>query len=137
MKALKSLLMAGLLAATVGVAWADHGHFAGHSGGQFSGQFSGHFNGHFAGRSGGHLHGHEGIGVLIGAPLFDPWLFPPPYYYDPAVVVVPASQQLYVERSDAARGVAGYWYFCGNPRGYYPYVRECPTGWQQVAPAPM
>ena len=29
-----------------------------------------------------------------------------------------------------------YWYYCQNPQGYYPYVGECPDGWQQVAPQP-
>lgn len=28
------------------------------------------------------------------------------------------------------------WYYCQDPPGYYPYVRDCPTGWLRVAPAP-
>jgi len=27
-----------------------------------------------------------------------------------------------------------YWYYCENPRGYYPYVSECPGGWMKVVP---
>ena len=27
-----------------------------------------------------------------------------------------------------------FWYFCPNPQGYFPYIRECPTGWLQVVP---
>ncbi len=29
-----------------------------------------------------------------------------------------------------------YWYYCPNPPGYYPYVKECPPGWMTVAPSP-
>ena len=29
---------------------------------------------------------------------------------------------------------AGWWYYCDQSSGYYPYVRECPTGWQRVPP---
>jgi len=27
-----------------------------------------------------------------------------------------------------------YWYYCEEPRGYYPYVKSCPQGWMQVVP---
>jgi hypothetical protein len=27
---------------------------------------------------------------------------------------------------------AGYWYFCPDPPGYYPYVTQCNTAWQTV-----
>jgi hypothetical protein len=30
----------------------------------------------------------------------------------------------------------GYWYYCADPGAYYPYIRECPAGWQRVAPQP-
>ena len=28
------------------------------------------------------------------------------------------------------------WYYCDNPRGYYPYVQSCPTPWRAVPAAP-
>jgi hypothetical protein len=28
------------------------------------------------------------------------------------------------------------WYYCGNPGGYYPYVKTCEDDWQSIAPAP-
>lgn len=28
------------------------------------------------------------------------------------------------------------WYHCDNPSGYYPYVSQCPGGWQAVPAAP-
>jgi hypothetical protein len=30
----------------------------------------------------------------------------------------------------------GYWYYCADPGAYYPYIKECPAGWQRVAPQP-
>ena len=56
----------------------------------------------------------------------------------------PAGPQVYIERGadegapapSAAAPAQGWWYWCGDPEGYYPTVRECPGGWQQVAPQP-
>ena len=31
-------------------------------------------------------------------------------------------------------GQASSWYYCRDAKAYYPYVRECPSGWQQVVP---
>jgi hypothetical protein len=28
-----------------------------------------------------------------------------------------------------------YWYYCQNPQGYYPYVKQCPSGWTKVPPS--
>ena len=29
---------------------------------------------------------------------------------------------------------AFYWYYCSDLKTYYPYVKNCPSGWQQVVP---
>lgn len=34
----------------------------------------------------------------------------------------------------AEPAVAQYWYYCGSAGAYYPYVAECPEGWQPVVP---
>ena len=77
-----------------------------------------------------------------GAPYYAPPYYAPPYYY-PApvyypvpVAVAPAAPPVYVERSDPAPQQQGMWYYCGQARGYYPYVTECPGGWRAVPPAP-
>lgn len=31
---------------------------------------------------------------------------------------------------------SGYWYYCAESRVYYPYVNQCPGGWQRVSPQP-
>jgi hypothetical protein len=63
-----------------------------------------------------------------------PYYYPAPVYYPPPVVVAPGPTQ-YVERSDQPPQ-AGYWYYCETSRGYYPYVKDCPSGWKAVPPAP-
>ena len=55
------------------------------------------------------------------------------YYYklwDPSV---------YIEQPDPETSTeeqTNYWYYCKKSRTYYPYVKECPGGWQRVTPQP-
>ena len=44
----------------------------------------------------------------------------------------------YIEQAPAAEPAQtqGFWYYCAASRAYYPYVKECPAGWQRVAPQP-
>ncbi|OGA15975.1 MAG: hypothetical protein A3I63_10375 [Betaproteobacteria bacterium RIFCSPLOWO2_02_FULL_66_14] len=80
------------------------------------------------------------VGVPIGWPYWGPYVAPFPYYYPPyqeRIVVVPSEPTVYVEQPRAAPAAdAGYWYYCGGAGAYYPYVKECPGGWQRVAPRP-
>jgi hypothetical protein len=115
MNLFKNLVIALLLLGTAGVgsAWADHGRA------------------HF--------------GVFIG-PAWGPVYYPPPYYYYPpyypqVVIERPAPPQVYIEQSPAVAAPApapqtNYWYYCSATKAYYPYVRECPSGWQRVSPQP-
>lgn len=81
-----------------------------------------------------HGRGRVTVGVHFG-PYWGPWwYYPPPYYYYPPTVVVPAQPTTYIEQNTA--DTAGWWYYCDQSRGYYPYVRECPAGWQRVPPTP-
>jgi hypothetical protein len=118
MKAIKFVAALLVLAmAGVGSAWADHFH---HHGG-----------------------GHVNFGFYLG-PGWGPWYYPPTYYYPPYYVppvVVQPQPQVYVEQAPApaaapAAPATGYWYYCAGSRGYYPYVKTCPGGWQKVAPQP-
>lgn len=85
---------------------------------------------------GGHVHGH--VGVYFG-PVWGPWWYPPPYYSQPQVIVVPPPP-VYIEQQDTSADPAAagqqYWYYCKSAKGYYPYVKECPNGWQKVLPQP-
>lgn len=87
-----------------------------------------------------------GVGVPVWGPAYRPYYpyYPRPYYYDPfwtpsTVVVVPPAPQVYIEQGVAAEGgqdAGQYWYYCAGAKNYYPYVKECPGGWQKVLPQP-
>jgi len=93
-----------------------------------------------AGTASAHGHARVHFGVFVGGPVWGPWYYPPPYYYYPTpVFVTPPAPPVYVERQDAAPSVQpsqDWWYYCEQSRGYYPYVKSCPGGWQRVPPAP-
>jgi hypothetical protein len=122
MNTIKLIIALVLLGAGgVGNAWADHGH------------------------------GHVRFGVSIGPYWGWPGYYPPPYYYPPypyyPPVVVQQQAPVYIEQPSApaappvppapvAAAPTNYWYYCTAAKGYYPYVRECPGGWQKVLPQP-
>lgn len=73
-----------------------------------------------------------GFGPFWGVPYPYPYPYPyaypypaPPPYYAPSAVYAPAA--------DPGYGVASStWYYCDNPRGYYPDVPQCNSGWRAV-----
>ena len=75
-------------------------------------------------------------------PYYYPAYFYPPYYAAP--FVMQQQPTVYVEQQPAPAAPpsaqpsapAGYWYYCAASRAYYPYVKECPAGWQRVPPYP-
>jgi hypothetical protein len=95
-------------------------------------------NGAHGGWSRPHWYGYGGI-YVGGWPWYAPWYYGyawPVYPY--ADVAVPAPTQ-YVEMGQAPAGAPANaapaaWYYCANPAGYYPYVKDCPGGWRQVEP---
>ena len=150
-----AIVLAGLM--TISPVWAHGG--GGHGGG-FGGGGGGHYGGgyggggHYGGYGGGHYGGgyyggyrggyYGGIGIYgLGLGYYG-WPYYSPYYaYPPAVVQVPSSPPVYIEQgggqvapAQAPQSQSGYWYYCADSRAYYPYVKECPAGWQQVAPQP-
>lgn len=87
-----------------------------------------------AGRSAGGRHQHHGHGrAIVTVPVFSPWYYPwPPYYYFPPE---PEAPTVYIEQSSEPKESAqqpAYWYYCPESKGYYPDVKECPGGWQQL-----
>ena len=103
---------------------------------------SGGFNkgsGHVRHHGSGHHHKH-GV-TFIGIGFAYPWYYSPPYYYPayPQPVAYPAQPVTYIEQGGAAPEAvepAGWWYYCESSRTYYPYVKECPSGWQRVPALP-
>jgi hypothetical protein len=83
------------------------------------------------------------VGVFVGGPVYYPYAPPVPYYYypPPPVVVAPAAPTVYVERGQpsADGGPAqqpGTWYYCESAKAYYPYVKQCASGWREVPATP-
>jgi hypothetical protein len=81
-----------------------------------------------------HFHSRTSVFVGIGDPFW-PWY--DPFYYAP-VVVVPTAPPTYIEQGDASESSSDQssWYYCERSQAYYPYVKDCPAGWKQVAPTP-
>ena len=84
-------------------------------------------------------HGRVTFGIGIGVPFWGwgapyyPYPYYDPYYYPRTVIVQPAQPQRYIEQSSPD---SGYWYYCAESKAYYPYVKDCPGGWQRVSPTP-
>ncbi len=90
--------------------------------------------------------GYYGLGLGLGLGYGLGYYGGYPYYggyggyygYPPAVATVPVSPPVYIQQSQPVtqQYPSGYWYYCSNPEGYYPYVKVCPNGWQPVNPVP-
>jgi hypothetical protein len=97
------------------------------------------------------------VGVFIsgGVPYYYPYGPGPyygPYYYGPPapVIVAPAPQAPdYVEQGQPQAGAPGApgaddnggensdtWYYCDASKTYYPYVKQCTSGWRAVPAQP-
>jgi hypothetical protein len=91
---------------------------------------------------------HVGVYVGVGGPWYYP-VVPAPYYYAPAPVVVAPPPQApdYVEQGQGQPGApdpsyaqgpdsqgdgGGTWYYCDASKTYYPYVKQCSSGWRAV-----
>lgn len=82
-------------------------------------------------------HGGAHVGVFIGGPVWYPYpYYAYPYpYYPPTVVVREVPPTTYIEQSSPdTMQQQGYWYYCVDSKAYYPYVKDCPAGWQKVVP---
>jgi hypothetical protein len=91
-----------------------------------------------------YAHGGVRAGIWIGpvwGPYWGPWWTPPyysyyyPYYYGPPVMQQQAPAYDY--NQPAPQEQPYYWYFCPDAKAYYPYVKQCPGGWQKVIPSPQ
>lgn len=104
-----------------------------------------------AGTSGGafaeHFYHGARLRVYVGPPVDWAWHYPPPSYYYPypyyypPVIMAPSAPPVYIEQGQASeaeqppvqpQAQSNYWYYCNNPDGYYPYIKQCPGGWKKV-----
>lgn len=66
--------------------------------------------------------------AVVDAVTSQPKPPPPPKYVPPPVQPAP----VYIEQPAAS----GMWYYCKSSGQYYPYVRTCPEGWEELPPVP-
>ena len=122
-----------IIASDSALAWHRHSHFnlginLGYPGYYYGPGFYGGYG--FGG------YGFGGYGYGYGYPFYYP-----SYAYPPTVVVVPTTPPVYTQQQQAqqvqpVQPQTDYWHYCQKPQGYYPYVKNCPGGWLQVAPQP-
>lgn len=118
----------GLILAITSVADAA-ARFGGFRGGGFRGGFRG---GVFVGPRFGF-----GIYDPLWWPGYYPWGYPWAYpYLPPPAVVQYGPPPSYGLPPGAPPPPQQFWYRCGNPQGYFPYVQNCTTGWEQVPVVP-
>jgi len=134
MKLVKSLFVICAFACglSANTAWANHGssHFVARQ------SFPAHHGGWH----------RPGWGWNVGFYGTWPWYYSP-WYFGYAVPVLPATLYVdtpppvqYIEMNQPANPPIdvqpNLWYYCSNPQGYYPYVRNCSTSWQSVPAQP-
>lgn len=83
-----------------------------------------------------------GLGLAAGALLTYPYenyvytdYYSPAYVERNSVTVYDNSPSQTVQTTPSSSALP-IWYYCQSPKGYYPYVHECPSGWQKVPATP-
>jgi hypothetical protein len=79
--------------------------------------------------------GVGGAWYFYNAPVYPYPVYVSPTYYDDDYYG--GDDQGYGDYQGDEGGYGpGVWYHCSNPEGYYPYIRDCHGGWQQVPATP-
>ncbi|SFF10143.1 hypothetical protein [Nitrosomonas sp. Nm166] len=114
-----------------------HDHFILGIGGYYDPWFwGGYYGPRWGGYYGPRWGGYYGPGVWGPYGYADPFIRP--YYTYPSAITAPSRPPVYIQQQEPkpAEPKTSYWYYCQTPQGYYPYIKECPGGWLQVAPQP-
>jgi hypothetical protein len=143
MKKITVLCLATTLIGSISIASAGGYGYGGHYDGGYGRHHGGRYGGHHGGFRSGYGYGALGLGLGLGMGYGLGSYYGGNnnygYNYPPAVVAVPTAPPIYIQQTPAPvvqQSQPNYWYYCQNPSGYYPYVRECASGWQQVEPTP-
>jgi hypothetical protein len=121
-------------------AWARGGWGGGgyYGGGHYGGGWGGYHGGGYAPYYGGIA---LGLGLGYGLGYYGNNYYGGYYgggYPSTTIITAPATPPVYIQQAAPVvqQNPAGYWYYCNNPQGYYPYVKQCNNSWQQVEPTP-
>jgi hypothetical protein len=73
------------------------------------------------------------LGFHFGVPIY----YPPPVYYAPPPIYYPPPAVIYAPPpASNVQPETFTYYYCPESKSYYPYVRECPGGWERVPGVP-
>lgn len=120
-------------------------HGGGYHGTYQGGYHGGYYGGYHGGWGGRGWYGHGWGGGIYVDPFWIAGAYP--YYAYPGAVdyeaypayqaypAAPAAPPVYVQQNGTT-GAQGDWFYCQNPAGYYPYVRNCSQAWQRVPAQP-
>jgi hypothetical protein len=84
--------------------------------------------------------GIPAVTIITGEPAFlwalassglRPWWGYPAYG---VVSAYPPAPLQYIEKGDGSAPAEIEWFYCRPLNAYFPYVAECPGGWERVAP---
>ncbi len=97
---------------------------------------------------------HVGVYIGGGVPYYYP-VAPAPYYWGPpppVIVAPPPDAPDYIEQGQPQAAAGNYqpgpadgpgasdngdtWYYCDASKTYYPYVKQCSSGWRAVPAQP-
>ncbi len=129
--ALALALAGGLSLASTAEAGGWHGG-GWHGGGWHGGGW------HGGGWHGGCCWGGSSFSLFFGFPAYSYYPAYPAYPY-PAYSYAPSYYPPVTMAQQApppGPPPVQYWYYCDNPRGYYPYVQNCGAGWKPVPAQP-
>lgn len=102
----------------------------------------GHLRAGHSGKS--RLYEHDSVGALVESPYAWPEFYYWPYYsfqpYSSPSTVTPFSPPAYLDQGTVLNTPSfgpNSQDYCSSPAGYYPYVQECPSGWQRITLQPI
>lgn len=83
------------------------------------------------------IHGtpHRGVWDYYPPPHRHLYVSPYPSAYPARVVIERPAPVIYVQQQTASE-TPRIWYYCADAKAYYPYVKQCPAGWQEIAAQP-
>ena len=135
-----AVIAAGALAAAPASAQRGyHGH--GHGGGHFWGPFGGFLLGSaivYSAMQPRTVYYAPQVTYWPNVPVttIGPAYYAEPIYAGPPAASIPPPPPGGSQVSALSLPGSEWWYFCKDPNGYYPYVRECKSGWEKVSPTP-
>jgi len=90
-------------------------------------------------RGSGGFRGGPRVGVFIGPRFgwYGPDCYPYAFSYYPCCAYPPPAYAFAAPPEGSTSTAQGQtWYYCDDPKGYYPYVSKCSHAWQAVPALP-